>query len=312
MVVLLPAEPRLSLPRGAGHHADRHDRQLLRRRAAVLAARPGAASSAASCREREISRNPAMLYVAIGILGATVMPHNLYLHSSIVQTRKYRAATTRGKRRGDQVCHDRFDVRADVRALHQRRHPRSSRRRPSTRRASATSRRSRMPTTCSTPLLGVAWRAPSSRVALLASGQNSTLTGTLAGQIVMEGFLNIRLRPWLRRLMTRGHRHRPGGGRHRHLRRGKTTELLVASQVVLSMQLGFAGWPLMRFTGDRAKMGRFVNPSTHQGARLHDGGDHHRIEPQAAVRHIHPRIMARRHLRRVTESRHVSTHLGRP
>jgi manganese transport protein len=97
-------------------------------------------------------------------------------------------------------------------------------------------------------------------VALLASGQNSTLTGTLAGQIVMEGFINIRLRPWLRRLITRMIAIVPAVGVIGYFGEGKTTQLLVASQVVLSMQLGFAVWPLMRFTGEKAKMGEFVNP----------------------------------------------------
>jgi manganese transport protein len=97
-------------------------------------------------------------------------------------------------------------------------------------------------------------------IALLAAGQNSTLTGTLSGQIVMEGFINFRMRPWLRRLVTRLIAVVPAViiigiyGEHR------TTDLLVASQVVLSMQLGFAVWPLLRFTGSPTKMGRFVNP----------------------------------------------------
>ena len=97
-------------------------------------------------------------------------------------------------------------------------------------------------------------------VALLASGQNSTLTGTLAGQIVMEGFLNIRLRPWLRRLITRAIAIVPAVAVIGVFGESKSTELLVASQVCLSMQLGFACWPLMRFTSERAKMGEFVNP----------------------------------------------------
>jgi manganese transport protein len=97
-------------------------------------------------------------------------------------------------------------------------------------------------------------------IALLASGQNSTLTGTLAGQIVMEGFVEIRLRPWLRRLITRAIAIVPAVVVIGWFGEGKTTQLLVASQVCLSMQLGFACWPLMRFTGERAKMGEFVNP----------------------------------------------------
>jgi manganese transport protein len=110
------------------------------------------------------------------------------------------------------------------------------------------------------PLLGVGGASILFALALLASGQNSTLTGTLAGQIVMEGFINIRLRPWLRRLLTRALAIIPAIGIIGFFGEGKTTQLLVASQVVLSMQLGFAVWPLMRFTGEKAKMGEFVNP----------------------------------------------------
>ena len=96
-------------------------------------------------------------------------------------------------------------------------------------------------------------------IALLASGQNSTLTGTLAGQIVMEGFLNFRIVPWLRRVITRGVAIIPAVLVIGIFGEQKTTELLVASQVVLSMQLGFAVWPLMRFTGEKKKMGEFAN-----------------------------------------------------
>ena len=110
------------------------------------------------------------------------------------------------------------------------------------------------------PLLGVGAASILFAVALLASGQNSTLTGTLAGQIVMEGFINIRLRPWLRRLITRLIAIVPAVCVIGYFGESKTTQLLVASQVVLSMQLGFAVWPLMRFTGEKAKMGEFVNP----------------------------------------------------
>jgi manganese transport protein len=109
-------------------------------------------------------------------------------------------------------------------------------------------------------MLGVGIASILFAVALLASGQNSTLTGTLAGQIVMEGFVNIRLRPWLRRLLTRAIAIIPAVGVIGYFGEGKTTQLIVASQVILSMQLGFAIWPLMRFTGDKSKMGEFVNP----------------------------------------------------
>jgi manganese transport protein len=110
------------------------------------------------------------------------------------------------------------------------------------------------------PTLGVGVASTLFAVALLASGQNATLTGTLAGQIVMEGFLNFRLRPWLRRLVTRLIAIIPAVFVIGYFGESKTTDLLVASQVVLSMQLGFAVWPLLRFTGEKAKMGEFVNP----------------------------------------------------
>jgi len=109
------------------------------------------------------------------------------------------------------------------------------------------------------PLLGVGVASILFAVALLASGQNSTLTGTLAGQIVMEGFLNFRIKPWLRRLITRLIAIVPAIIVIGMFGEGKTTELLIASQVCLSMQLGFAVWPLMRFTGEKAKMGKFAN-----------------------------------------------------
>ena len=109
------------------------------------------------------------------------------------------------------------------------------------------------------PLLGVGAASILFAVALLASGQNSTLTGTLAGQIVMEGFLNFRITPWLRRLITRAVAIIPAVLVIGIFGEGKTTQLLVASQVVLSMQLGFAVWPLMRFTDEKVKMGEFAN-----------------------------------------------------
>ncbi len=207
---------------------------------------------------REIVTNPAMLYVAIGILGATVMPHNLYLHSSIVQTRKYEQ-TAGGKREAikyatiDSTFALMFALfingailvlsaaafhgteHAGVAAIQDAYHLLDG-------------------------ALGVTFAGILFAVALLASGQNSTLTGTLAGQIVMEGFLNIRLRPWLRRLITRAIAIVPAVLIIGIYGEQKSTELLVASQVCLSMQLGFACWPLMRFTGEKAKMGEFVNP----------------------------------------------------
>ena len=202
--------------------------------------------------------NPQMLYIAIGILGATVMPHNLYLHSSIVQTRRYEQ-NAGGKREAikfatiDSTFALMFAlfINAAILILAAA--------------AFHTSGHSEVAAIQDAyhlldGIMGVTFASVLFAVALLASGQNSTLTGTLAGQIVMEGFLNIRLRPWLRRLITRGIAIVPAVAVIGLFGESKTTELLVASQVCLSMQLGFACWPLMRFTGERAKMGEFVNP----------------------------------------------------
>ncbi len=206
----------------------------------------------------EILQNPTMLYVAIGILGATVMPHNLYLHSSIVQTRKY-AQTPLGKREAI-----RFATLDSTIALflalfingaililaaatfHGTPHQDVAEIQDAYKLLS--------------PALGVGIASTLFAIALLASGQNSTLTGTLAGQIVMEGFVNIRLRPWLRRLLTRALALIPAVIIISIYGESKAMDLLIASQVVLSMQLGFAVWPLMRFTGNKEKMGEFVNP----------------------------------------------------
>ena len=206
----------------------------------------------------QIVTNPGMLYVSIGIIGATVMPHNLYLHSSIVQTRKYVQDAT-GKREAikfatiDSTVALMFALFINgaililaAAAFHWSGHQDVASIQEAYKLLS--------------PLMGVGVASILFAVALLASGQNSTLTGTLAGQIVMEGFINIRLRPWLRRLITRAIAIVPAVGVIGYFGEGKTTQLLVASQVVLSMQLGFAIWPLMRFTGERAKMGEFVNP----------------------------------------------------
>ncbi|HEX6976014.1 MAG TPA: Nramp family divalent metal transporter [Vicinamibacterales bacterium] len=206
----------------------------------------------------EIVRNPEMLYIAVGILGATVMPHNLYLHSSIIQTRKYQDSTA-GRSEAARFAtidstvalmfalflngailvmaaatfHGKgYEHVADISDAYQ----------------------------LLSPLLGAPLASTLFAVALLFAGQNATLTSTLAGQIVMEGFLNIRLRPWLRRLITRliaivpalitvyiyGDR---GAG-----------SLLILSQVILSLQLPFAVIPLVLFTGDKRKMGPLVAP----------------------------------------------------
>ena len=203
--------------------------------------------------------NPEMLYLAIGILGATVMPHNLYLHSSIVQTRKYQQ-TAGGKREAiwfatlDSTFALMFALFINAAililaaaAFHTSGHAEVAEIQDAYHLLDG--------------LLGVGFASGLFAVALLASGQNSTLTGTLAGQIVMEGFLNIRLRPWVRRLITRAIAIVPAVVVIGWFGESKTTQLLVASQVCLSMQLGFACWPLMRFTGEKAKMGEFVNPT---------------------------------------------------
>src|SRR5216683_2521160 len=205
----------------------------------------------------EILRNREMLYIAIGILGATVMPHNLYLHSSIVQTRAF-ATDAPGKR--EAIRYATFDstlalgfalfVNAAIlilgaaafhtRGLHD---------------VAEISDAYKL----LTPVLGASLASTLFACALLASGQNSTLTGTLAGQIVMEGFLEIRLKPWLRRLITRSIAIIPAAFVIGFAGKGKVTALIILSQVVLSFQLPFAIIPLIQFTGDRAKMGEFAN-----------------------------------------------------
>src|SRR6266446_891613 len=205
----------------------------------------------------EILRNREMLYIAIGILGATVMPHNLYLHSSIVQTRAF-GSSTRDRR--EAVRYAIFDstlalgfalfINAAILVLG----------------AAAFHTRGLHNVAeiadaykLLTPILGASLASTLFACALLASGQNSTLTGTLAGQIVMEGFLDIRLKPWLRRLITRSIAIIPAGLVIGIAGENKVTSLLILSQVILSFQLPFAVIPLIQFTGDRAKMGEFVN-----------------------------------------------------
>jgi manganese transport protein len=207
----------------------------------------------------EILRNPDMLYIAIGILGATVMPHNLYLHSSIVQTRKY-LDDHRSKREAIRFATidstfalmSALFINAAILIM-----------------SAAVFHTSGNQDVAEiqdayqllSPLLGTTLASTLFAVALLCSGQNATLTGTLAGQIVMEGFINLRLRPWLRRLITRliaivpaviviGIYGESGSG-----------PLLILSQVILSLQLPFAVFPLVMFTSDRAKMGQFVSPA---------------------------------------------------
>lgn len=207
--------------------------------------------------QKEVVTNPSMLYIAIGILGATVMPHNLYLHSSIIQTRNYER-NREGKKEAIKFATIDSSVSlllacfinaailivaaatfhtsgnnhiADIHDAHE----------------------------MLTPLLGTTLASIVFAIALLASGQNSTLTGTLAGQIVMEGFLNIRLKPWLRRLITRLIAVIPALIVTILYGEKGTTDLLVFSQVILSMQLSFAVVPLVMFTSSKLKMGEFVN-----------------------------------------------------
>jgi manganese transport protein len=212
----------------------------------------------------EIVTNPAMLYIAIGILGATVMPHNLYLHSSIVQTRKVlpdpeskREAIRFATLDSTVALLFAFFINAAILIL-----------------ASATFHQSGHQDVADigdayrllAPLLGTGLASTLFAVALLASGQNSTITGTLAGQIVMEGFLNIRLPAWLRRLITRLIAIVPAVivtamyGEH------GAGALLILSQVILSLQLSFAVVPLVYFTSQRKKMGEFANSPLLAGA----------------------------------------------
>jgi manganese transport protein len=204
----------------------------------------------------QIVSNPAMLYIAIGILGATVMPHNLYLHSSIVQTRNVlpdeaskREAVRFATLDSTVALLFAFFINAAILIL-----------------AAATFHTGHQDVAdigdayrLLAPLLGTTLASTLFAVALLASGQNSTITGTLAGQIVMEGFLDIRLPAWLRRLITRLIAIVPAVivtamyGEH------GAGALLILSQVILSLQLSFAVVPLVLFTGERAKMGAFVN-----------------------------------------------------
>ena len=206
----------------------------------------------------EVLSNPAMLYIAMGILGATVMPHNLYLHSSIVQTRMYEE-TTAGKREAvryafiDSTIALSFALFINASILIV---------------AAATFHRSGNTQVAEiqdayqllTPLLGVGAASVVFALALLASGQSSTITSTLAGQIVMEGFLNLRIRPWMRRLITRGIAIVPAAIVAILYGASGTAKLLVLSQVILSLQLSFAVVPLVMFTSDPKKMGTFVNP----------------------------------------------------
>jgi manganese transport protein len=206
---------------------------------------------------RAIIANPDMLYIGIGILGATVMPHNLYLHSSIVQSRKYER-TPRGKREAIQMAN--IDsalaltvalfVNAAILMV-----------------AAAVFCRSGHYEVAAiqdaykllSPLLGAAGASTLFAIALLASGQNSSITGTLAGQVVMEGFIHFKVQPWIRRLITRGLAIVPTILVVAVTGEQGTEKLLILSQVILSLQLSFAVVPLVIFTGSRKWMGEYVN-----------------------------------------------------
>lgn len=221
----------------------------------ALAAPPIAAVAGGFLPSRRIVTDPEMLYIAIGILGATVMPHNLYLHSSIVQTRRF---TLNDAGRAHAIRWATIDstvalmlalfVNAAILIVA----------------AAAFHAHGKEVTEINqaydllSPLLGAGIASVLFAVALLASGLNSTVTATLAGQIVMEGFLRIRLPHWARRLVTRGIAIVPVIAVTAFYGESGTAKLLILSQVILSMQLPFAVIPLVMFTADRRKMGAFA------------------------------------------------------
>lgn len=219
----------------------------------VLLAKPNVSEMVTGLTPR-LNKNS--LYVAIGILGATVMPHNLYLHSALVQTRRigHGLAEKRAACRFNFV--DSFIalnaallVNAAILIVA----------------ASVFFKRGIVVTEIQqahlllAPLLGTGLASVAFAIALICAGQSSTLTGTMAGQIVMEGFLDVRMRPWLRRLITRMLAIIPAVITIVVMGEQGTYKLLILSQVILSMQLPFAVIPLVHFTGDRARMGSFVN-----------------------------------------------------
>jgi manganese transport protein len=225
----------------------------------IFLSKPDFAAMALGCvPSPSILHNRDMFYVAVGILGATVMPHNLYLHSAIAQTRHFEP-TSQGRR--EAIFFGTIDstfallcalfINAAILVL-----------------AAATFYRSGHHEVAEiqdayrllSPLLGVGAASTLFAVALLASGQNSTLTGTLAGQIVMEGFLRLRLPPVVRRLITRLLAIIPAVVVTALMGPSGTARLLILSQVILSLQLSFAVIPLVMFTSDRLKMGEFANP----------------------------------------------------
>jgi manganese transport protein len=205
----------------------------------------------------EILRNREMLYIAIGILGATVMPHNLYLHSSIVQTRAFGHAKELKREAikfatidstlalGFSLFVNAAILVLGAAAFHQK--------------GLTAVADIEQAYKLLTPVLGATLASGVFAWALLFSGLNSTLTGTLAGQIVMEGFLHLSIKPWLRRLITRGLAIIPAIIVIGIMGDGGVMRLLILSQVILSFQLPFAIIPLVQFTSDRSKMGEFTN-----------------------------------------------------
>ena len=206
---------------------------------------------------QDLVRNHAMLYIGLGIIGATVMPHNLYLHSSIIQTRRFDFSLPALRESIRMAYLDSsialvlaFFVNAAILIL-----------------AAAAFYRSGHHNVDSietaykllTPLLGASLATPLFAIALLASGQNSTLTGTMAGQVVLEGFTHFKIKPWLRRMISRCIAIVPAIIAVGIYGPGGTANLMIGSQVVLSIQLSFAVIPLIQFTSDKAKMGTFVN-----------------------------------------------------
>jgi manganese transport protein len=204
-----------------------------------------------------IVTDPGMLFIAIGILGATVMPHNLYLHSSIVQTRRYPLDTI-GKREAIRFATLDSNIALSIALLINAAILILA--------ASTFYRAGRTDIAeiqdaykLLTPMLGVGGASTLFAIALLAAGQNSTLTGTLAGQIVMEGFIHLSIAPWMRRLITRLLAVIPAILVISIAGDSANTKLLLISQVILSMQLSFAVVPLVQFTGTKEIMGEFVN-----------------------------------------------------
>ncbi len=223
----------------------------------ILAAPPVAAVLGGFVPSSQIVTNPEMLYIAIGIIGATVMPHNLYLHSSIVQTRAYERNEA-GKRSAIRFATTdstialmlALFVNAAILIVAAAVFHANGKDVAEIEEAYA----------LLSPLLGVGIASTLFAVALLASGLNSTVTATLAGQIVMEGFLHIRLPHWVRRLITRGIAIVPVVVVAALYGESGTARLLILSQVILSMQLPFAVIPLVQFVSDKRKMGTFAIP----------------------------------------------------